>query len=223
MNAQYDPTRETPVGDLKSNAKGSGARDNGGKMRADLLTWHDVSYLFDMRDGPMGCLGRFQETHDPAELRELVNVLYQGDIQQALVDAAGVFEFGAKKYKAWNWHKGMAWSVPVACIGRHLLAIQRGEIFDKDSGLAHAGHVVCNVFMLLCYCRTYREGNDLPNAPAPFLVAKPLSDEELRKIAGQVSKGPIEVKPVNWPELTPRSPYIDDVVGRDRPLEVGDQ
>lgn len=166
-DTQYDPSRQTAVGDLKSNAKGSGARDNAGKVRVDLLTWDDAAYLLDVRDGPMGCLGRFQETHDPEHLRDLVKMLYQGDMAKALRDAADVFEFGAKKYRAWNWYKGMPWSVPVGCIGRHLLAKQNGEAIDQDSGKSHDGHIVCNVFMLLAYNRIYREGNDLPPAKLP--------------------------------------------------------
>lgn len=171
---QYDPTRQTAVGDLNSDAKGSGARDNAGKARADLLTWLDAAELMGGTEVPTQCmlhLGSFQETHDPRRLITLVEVLYAGDMELALREAAAVFEFGAKKYKAWNWFKGMPWSVPVGCIGRHLLAMHRGEESDPDSKLPHAGHVVCNVFMLMAYARTYREGNDLPprsEAPLGF-------------------------------------------------------
>jgi hypothetical protein len=163
--AQYDPTRQTAVGDLKSDAKGSGARDNAGKARVDLLTWRDAAVLVGGAGVPRQCmewLGQFQESHDFKALHRLVEALYANDMVLALRDAAAVFEFGAKKYKAWNWLKGMPWSVPVGCIGRHLMAMHNGEEIDPDSGKPHAGHVVCNVFMLLAYARTYTEGNDLP-------------------------------------------------------------
>lgn len=219
--SQYDPKRHTAVGDLSSSAKGSGARDNAGKARVDLLTWLDVAYLFDLRDGPMGCLGRFQETHDPNELRDLVRVLYQGDIERAIREAAAVFEFGAKKYKAWNWLKGMPWSVPLACAGRHLLALQRGEQTDPDSKLPHAGHVVCNVFMLLAYDRSYREGNDLP--PLRF------NSEQLAYGARAAIKHFLQNDPAETPKRSPyiedvcgRAAHMDDILGRDRPLETGD-
>jgi len=32
-----------------------------------------------------------------------------------LYDEARVWEYGEKKYKAWNWAKGMSWSVPYEC------------------------------------------------------------------------------------------------------------
>lgn len=191
----YDPTRQTAVGDLNSQAKGSGARDNAGKVRVDLLAFEDVADLLMSRDGPIAALGLFQETHETAHLRQLVRLLYgstQADMQAALRDAAAVFEFGAKKYKAWNWYKGMPWSVPVGCIGRHLLAIERGEALDADSGLHHRGHVVCNVFMLLAYNRMYQEGNDLPPKREPLAYgtsAKLLQEAKEAKTAGMSAFG----------------------------------
>lgn len=73
-----------------------------------------------------------------------------------------VWEYGAKKYAAWNWAKGMAWSVPYACICRHLFAWWRGEEKDAESGFSHLAHVVCNVMMLLHYRNSYKEGDDRP-------------------------------------------------------------
>jgi len=77
-----------------------------------------------------------------------------------LRSAAQVFEYGRAKYAAWNWAKGMPWSVPVDCMLRHLEAIQRGEDIDPESGLPHIGHLMCNALMLATYRETYPEGND---------------------------------------------------------------
>lgn len=77
-----------------------------------------------------------------------------------LRSAAQVFEYGKAKYAAWNWAKGMPWSVPVDCMLRHLEAIQRGEDIDPESGLPHIGHLMCNALMLATYRETYPEGND---------------------------------------------------------------
>lgn len=79
---------------------------------------------------------------------------------QGLEDAARVFEYGAQKYAPWNWAKGMAWSVPIGCMMRHLMAIQRGEEIDPESGLPHIGHLMCNALMLATFRHTYPEGND---------------------------------------------------------------
>src|ERR1700674_2432912 len=64
---------------------------------------------------------------------------------------ARVWEKGAEKYKAWNWAKGMPWSVPFASMMRHLSAFQRGENIDPETGEPHMAHVMCNARMLLHY------------------------------------------------------------------------
>src|SRR5690606_14697958 len=76
--------------------------------------------------------------------------------------AARVFEYGKQKYAAWNWAKGMAWSVPLACAARHALAILEGDETDPESGLPHVGHYIANLVMLAHFVRWYPEGNDLP-------------------------------------------------------------
>ena len=108
------------VGDVTSNAKGSGARFNGGKPDFSLL--------------PL-C---------------------------TLEDEVRVWMYGKAKYAAWNWAKGMQWSVPLACLLRHLAAWQRGEELDAESGLPHLAHAMCNLRMLTLYSHTYPEGDDRP-------------------------------------------------------------
>lgn len=63
---------------------------------------------------------------------------------------------------AWNWAKGMAWSVPIACAARHLMAMLAGEVLDAESKLPHRGHVFCNLVMLFTYASTFVEGDDRP-------------------------------------------------------------
>ncbi len=79
-----------------------------------------------------------------------------------LEDEARVWTYGKGKYVAWNWAKGMAWSVPLACAMRHLAAWQRGEELDAESGLPHLAHAMCNLRMLTLYSKTYPEGDDRP-------------------------------------------------------------
>ena len=79
-----------------------------------------------------------------------------------LEDEARVWAYGKKKYAAWNWAKGMDWSVPYACAMRHLAAWQRGEDIDLESGQSHLAHAMCNLRMLTLYSRTYTEGDDRP-------------------------------------------------------------
>jgi hypothetical protein len=108
------------VGDLNSDAKGTGARFNLGKAKLSLI--------------PM----------------------------VTLYDEARVWEYGMAKYKAWNWAKGMAWSIPYECALRHLAAWQAGEELDSESGLPHLAHAMCNLRMLTLYASTYKEGDDRP-------------------------------------------------------------
>ena len=108
------------IGDVNSDAKGSGARYNDGKA--------DISLI------PL-C---------------------------TLEDEARVWMYGKQKYAAWNWAKGMNWSVPLACAMRHIAAWQRGEELDAESGLPHLAHAMCNLRMLTLYSKTYPEGDDRP-------------------------------------------------------------
>ena len=119
------PLHEPPplpqgVGDINSDAKGTGARYNNGKADFSLI--------------PLS----------------------------TLEDEAKVWSYGAKKYKAHNWMKGMPWSVPYACAMRHLSAWQAGEDIDPESGQPHLAHVMCNIRMLTLYSKTYLEGDDRP-------------------------------------------------------------
>lgn len=79
-----------------------------------------------------------------------------------LEDEARVWAYGKKKYAAWNWAKGMDWSIPFACLHRHLAAWQRGEEVDSESGLPHLAHAMCNLRMLTLYAKIYVEGDDRP-------------------------------------------------------------
>jgi hypothetical protein len=79
-----------------------------------------------------------------------------------LEDEARVWMYGQKKYAAWNWAKGMDWSIPYACALRHLSAWQRGEENDIESGLPHLAHAMCNLRMLTLYSKTYLAGDSRP-------------------------------------------------------------
>ena len=111
---------ERGIGDVNSDAKGSGARYNAGKPDMSLI--------------PL-C---------------------------TLEDEAKVWAYGKQKYAAWNWAKGMDWSVPLACALRHIAKWQAGEENDEESGLPHLAHAMCNLRMLTLYAKTYPEGDDRP-------------------------------------------------------------
>lgn len=84
-----------------------------------------------------------------------------------LEDEARVWMYGANKYAAWNWVKGMDWSIPFACAMRHLAKWQAGEELDEESGLPHLAHAMCNLRMLTLYTKAYPEGDNRP--PKEFM------------------------------------------------------
>jgi hypothetical protein len=128
------------IGDVNSDAKGSGARFNDGKPDWSLL--------------PMW----------------------------TLEDELRVWMYGREKYAAWNWAKGMPWSVPFACLMRHMAAWQAGEECDKESGLPHLAHAMCNLRMLTLYAQNYREGDDRPPACAQRMPDNVLNPESLETV-----------------------------------------
>ena len=101
-----------------------------------------------------------------------------------LEDELRVWMYGKEKYAAWNWAKGMPWSVPFACLMRHMAAWQRGEELDQESGLPHLAHAMCNLRMLTLYSRTYPEGDDRPKKY--FMPQEsPPEQEPQQKLSGE--------------------------------------
>lgn len=163
------------VGDIASDDKGSGARFNAGKVLVELIPvwiiagacrvgdptikdWRGKDILMGSYEARALLDGVAAWQRGEAGAIEILHEFERDWIE----DAAAVFDYGRKKYAAWNWAKGMSWSVPMACAVRHLLAILRGEENDPESGLPHRGHVACNLVMLAQYESTYREGDDRP-------------------------------------------------------------
>lgn len=69
----------------------------------------------------------------------------------AILEIAKVLGFGARKYAAHNWRKGMKWSRLIAAAERHIGAFKEGEDLDPESGLSHLAHLGCCVVFLLTY------------------------------------------------------------------------
>ena len=69
----------------------------------------------------------------------------------ALEEIAKVLTFGAKKYEAHNWRKGMDWSRLYGAALRHLHAHLDGQNLDPESGLSHLAHLGCCIMFLLEY------------------------------------------------------------------------
>ena len=68
--------------------------------------------------------------------------------QSALLPMVEVLEFGAKKYEAHNWMKGLSVNEICESMKRHLDAFMEGENNDPESLLSHIGHIQCNALFL---------------------------------------------------------------------------
>lgn len=165
------------VGDINSDAKGSGARYNTGKPPLELIPLSIIvpffASRFDDEDDQLSLIEADLTDAQQRALRALDALgMFQArkghvyDVLRELGDhwdgCAQVFDYGRQKYAEWNWAKGMKWSIPIACAARHLLAIIRGETHDPESGKPHEWHVYCNVVMLLTFASTFTEGDDRP-------------------------------------------------------------
>lgn len=74
-----------------------------------------------------------------------------------------VLEYGATKYSANNWKKGLKVTETCESMIRHLLAFIGGENNDPESGLSHIGHIQCNAMFLEYMMRFKPEFDDREN------------------------------------------------------------
>lgn len=77
--------------------------------------------------------------------------------RSALIEEAHVLAYGAKKYDAHNWRKGMEWTRLCDAILRHITSFIDGEDFDQESGLHHLAHARASCGFLIEYMETHPE------------------------------------------------------------------
>lgn len=68
---------------------------------------------------------------------------------RAMEQLAKVLTFGANKYAAHNWRKGLSKSRLLAAALRHLFAYLGGQDNDPETGLSHAAHAMCCCMFIL--------------------------------------------------------------------------
>lgn len=97
--------------------------------------------------------------YDTGKVR--LSLLMRG-MAKTLIGVARVLTFGAEKYEAHSWQ-----TVPngkeryTDALYRHLLAYESGEELDKESGLHHLHHALCNLLFITEL--TEREKNNVQN------------------------------------------------------------
>lgn len=90
----------------------------------------------------------------------------------ALVQVAGVFAVGAKKYGSYNWRtKGQPVQhvTYVEAAFRHLAAYMDGQTIDPETGCNHLAHAACGLLILLDASAV---GNSIDNRPTPGNAAE---------------------------------------------------
>ena len=70
---------------------------------------------------------------------------------ELLFGVAKVLEFGANKYAARNWEKGMDWGRVFGALMRHMWAWWKGEKTDPETGMSHLWHAATNIAFLIAY------------------------------------------------------------------------
>lgn len=86
--------------------------------------------------------------------------------RHAIEEIGRVLAFGAQKYAAHNWRRGIAYSRLLDAALRHLYAFADGEDNDPESGLSHIAHAGCCVVFLLGMIRRRPDVDDRWTTPA---------------------------------------------------------
>lgn len=96
-----------------------------------------------------------------------------------LRDVARHYAAGAKKYPAWNWRRGYAWSLSADSLMRHFTAfwIDR-EWDDPETGTPHLAAVVFHALALMFFRAHFPALDDRP--PLPSKRATELESERER-------------------------------------------
>jgi hypothetical protein len=100
------------------------------------------------------------------------------------VEALGrVMTYGASKYPAYNWARGMAWSRVYGALMRHMLAFWNGEELDPESGLPHVEHALCCAAFLVVYTKRNVGTDDRFPYPPPSAVDEAVERDRVAEAA----------------------------------------
>lgn len=150
------------VGDVNSMEQGTGARFNDGKAKMEYVPLFVLLYMDKVRE-----LG--EDAWNVLHMASMVEArrLHHGCLMKNLTaedleEATKVLDYGAEKYAAWNWAKGQPFSVAMASLKRHVLALSQGQEYDEESGCTHWGHVVCNIIFLCHFLEFHPNMDDRP-------------------------------------------------------------
>lgn len=78
----------------------------------------------------------------------------------AVREVVKILTFGAVKYDARNWEKGISYGRVYAATQRHLTSWWEGEDADPESGRSHLAHAATNVVFLLAFVLRGKDSYD---------------------------------------------------------------
>lgn len=134
-----------------------------------------------MRQGKIFIQGKHPEAASGAQREKLDALPYDLVPFQEFTEAyVRVAEYGAKKYEAWNWSKGLSRVQLLSSLLRHTFAYLRGEERDsgpKGSGLLHTDHIVWNAVTLVHNVHWNLEDGRRPEPPRAYKEPRPSPDE----------------------------------------------
>ena len=129
-----------------------------------------------------------------------------------IIDVGKVLTYGARKYTAENWRKGLAWSRCYGAALRHLLAWHKGETNDPETGLNHLAHAACEILFLLEFTRTHLELDDRPSTLNPSSRLRPGPEVEKSNLDKSETETLEVIKPADAPSPDPeQKSWIDCV------------
>ena len=71
-----------------------------------------------------------------------------------------VLEYGESKYNKKNWQVGLDLVEIQESMQRHLAAVMDGELYDKESGELHIGHIMSNCMFWVYHFNKNKENNN---------------------------------------------------------------
>lgn len=75
-------------------------------------------------------------------------------------EVAKVLTACTKEYADNNWKLGMRWSKVLTTLKHHIAAFEAGVDYDKEDGILHMAHAMCNTMLLTEFYRIYPQGDD---------------------------------------------------------------
>lgn len=97
----------------------------------------------------------------------------------SVMEMTRVLEFGAQKYDAWNWSKGLHYMKILAGVMRHILKFIGGQDNDDETGLSHLAHAMCGIAFILHFVKMGGGVDDRPAALAGMMEKLSTPDPKL--------------------------------------------